>query len=200
MGPSNVSPDREVFVEPGNHLFGAGSVSPVSHQVTSNGEEADRVDTGLGHSIVGDVADKRGGGARSLDVGPDGVALLSKRKCQKGRADISRNTGHDDLRFVGSLDSISKLLVVPGVDLSLTLHKWRIGVHLKDLLRQRAVGTILGGCRQNHRQIKDLAQGGVSEHLVAVERRVKVPSQAVEANLEIDDQEQLKSVSLRLKF
>jgi hypothetical protein len=40
----------------------------------------------------------------------------------------------------------------------------------------------------------------VSEHLVAVERRVKVPSQAVEANLEIDDQEQLKSVSLMLKF
>lgn len=145
------------------------------------------MDTSLGHSIVGDVADEMGGSTRSLDVSPDRVTFLSERKCQEGRADISRNTRHNNLGRVGGFDGISELLVVSSIDLSLTLHEWRIGVHLEDLLRQRTVGAILGGRRHNYGQVKDLTQGGVRKHLVAVEGRVKVPSYAIETNLEIDD-------------
>lgn len=79
VSAGNVSVGRVVGVEPGKQLEGAGGVAPVAHEVEGDGEEGDDLDAGGGHAVVGDVADELGGGARGLNVGPDGVALGAER-------------------------------------------------------------------------------------------------------------------------
>jgi hypothetical protein len=53
--------------------------------------------------------------------------------------DVSHNSGHDDLLFPGGTNSGAELGVIPGIDLPLTLDKGSLGVHIKNLLRQRAI-------------------------------------------------------------
>lgn len=141
VGAGKEAPDGVVDVQPGDELLGTGGVAPVAHEVADNGEQADNLDTGVGHAVVGDVADESRVGARGLGVGPDGVALLTQGQSQEGGADVGGDTGHDDLGSVVRADGLAELLVVPGVDLTLALDKGHVGVHLKDLTSQRTVGA-----------------------------------------------------------
>lgn len=86
------------------------------------------------HSIIGDVANERRGGAGSFDVGPDGVSFFSQRQSEESSADVCYDAADDDLGFtsrlgwlsarnsgflscyVRYLDSVSELLVVPSID------------------------------------------------------------------------------------
>lgn len=58
-----------------------------------------------------------------------------------GLTDVGDYTGHDDLRLVGSPDCVAELGVVPGVDLTLALDQGCVGIHVENLLGQRAVGA-----------------------------------------------------------
>lgn len=141
VSASHIAPDREVSVQPGDHLLGTRGVPPVPHEIASNGEQAHGVHASLGHSVVGDVADKLRGGSGRLDVGPDGIASLTERKSQEGGADVGRDAGNDDLLLLGGLDSVAELLVVPGVDLAVSLDERRAGVHLQDLVGEGTIGA-----------------------------------------------------------
>ena len=54
---------------------------------------------------------------------------------------VGGNARKNDLRTVGGNDRVAEVLVVPGVDLSLTLDEGRIRVHVDDLVRDESVGA-----------------------------------------------------------
>ena len=90
--------------------------------------------------------------------------------------DVCRNTSHNHLLLARSLDRLAELRVIPSVDLALALDERRIGVHIKNRLGQRAVGSVLGRCREHHWEIEELADASVRDHGVVVQRRVEVAS------------------------
>ena len=52
-----------------------------------------------------------------------------------------------------------------------------------------SVGTGLSGRGHNDRNVEELADGGVGDHVVPVEGVVKVACELVKADLEVEDQE-----------
>lgn len=108
------SVDRHVAVKVRQDLGGTGGVPPVPHEVANDGEERDELDAGTFHAGVCRIADELSGGTGTLDVGEDGVTLGAEREGEEGGADISDNTGDDDLLLSGGLDGGAELLVVPG--------------------------------------------------------------------------------------
>lgn len=67
--------------------------------------------------------------------------------------------------------------------------------HLQDLLGQRAVRALLGTGRQDGGETEQLADGGVRDHIIPVERGVEVASQLVEADLSVENEEKLLGIS-----
>jgi hypothetical protein len=98
------------------------------------------------------------------------------RLSEKQLTDVGGNASHDDLLLASILNRLAELRVIPSVDLALALDERRIRVHIKDCLGQRAVGAVLGGCREHHWEIEKLADAGVRDHGVVVKRRVEVAS------------------------
>jgi hypothetical protein len=90
--------------------------------------------------------------------------------------DVRGNASHNNLLLASSLNRLAELRVVPSVDLALALDEGRIGVHVKNRLGQRAVRSILGRRREHHREIEKLANAGVRDHGVVVQRSVEVTS------------------------
>ena len=195
VATSKVTPDREILIEPRNHLLRTRSVAPIPHQVTSNREQADSVHTSLGHTVIRHIPNKRRRSSGRLNIRPNRIPLLPQRQRQERGAHIRRDARHDNLRLVGGSDSVTELLVIPGIDFALALHEGRVGEHLEDLLGQGTVGTGVGGGGQDDGEVEDFAEGGVGEHLVAVEGWVEVAGKGVETDLEVDDEEKLSAVS-----
>lgn len=102
-------------------------------------------------------------GAAGLEVCPDRVAFGAERAGEEGGAlaenerlpgamsvvvgtglltNVGHDSGDDDLRLVGGFDGGAEVGVVPGVDLALALDKGRLGIHVEDLLGERAVGAL----------------------------------------------------------
>jgi hypothetical protein len=67
--------------------------------------------------------------------------LLEWVSPQSVHTNIGHNAGNDDLGAVGGLDGVTELLIVPRIDLALTLNERGVRVHLEDLLGQDAVGA-----------------------------------------------------------
>jgi hypothetical protein len=61
-------------------------VTPVSHEVAHDAEQADELDACVGHAVVGHVADEFGGCSRGFDVGPDAVAVFAEGEGAEGCA------------------------------------------------------------------------------------------------------------------
>lgn len=76
------------------------------------------------------------------------------------------------------------------LDFALALDEWGVWVHLEDLLGQRAVGTLLGGRGHHDGEVEELAELGVREDVLAVEGGVPVAGDLVEADLEVEDEEE----------
>jgi len=76
-------------------------------------------------------------------------------------------------------------------DLALATDERCIGVHLEHLLGQRTVGTNIGRCSHDYREIKDLAERGVGHDVLLVETGVPVTSRLEETDLQVEDKEQL---------
>ncbi len=53
------------------------------------------------------------------------------------------------------------------------------------------IDTLLGRRGQYRGQVEKLADGGMSDHVVAVQRRIKVSGQGVKADLKVQDQNKL---------
>jgi hypothetical protein len=104
---------------------------------------------------------------------------------------FSNDTTNDQLLLASGLDSSTEIGVVPGVDLTLAADEGSVGVHLGDLLEQEAVGATVGGGGQDSRQIKDVANGRMGQHVVAEVVGAKVTNELGQTDLVIDDQESL---------
>lgn len=148
------------------------------------------------------------------------VSLSPQRKRQKRRANIRHNASDNDLLLARCLDRCSELGVVPCTVVhallvfssfnplrrrvggwehvlyfSLSLHKWRVGIHLQDLLGQRAVGTLLRGGGHDDGEVEKLAKLGVRQNVLAVEGGVPVATELVETDLQVQDEEHLSGKS-----
>lgn len=66
-------------------------------------------------------------------------------------------------------------------------------MHLGDLLEQEAVGAAIGGGGQDSRQIKDVADGRVGQHVVAEVVGAEVTNELGQTDLVVNDQESLES-------
>lgn len=78
--------DGIILLQPRNDCLGSWSVAPISHEITPtevsggeldghgihlhNAEQADDLNTGLGHPVVRDVSDERSSGSRGFNVRP----------------------------------------------------------------------------------------------------------------------------------
>lgn len=105
--------------------------------------------------------------------------------------DVGRDASQDDLLLAGSLDSVAEFLVVPGVDFTLALDESSIGVRLEDLLGQGTVGALLGRGSHDGGDVEQIANLGMGHHVVAVQGRVPVARETVQADLEIKDDQKL---------
>lgn len=75
MAPSKHAINRHVLVEEGKNLGSTRSGTPIAHEITDNGKQADHLHTGLLHAGVGGVADELGSGTGTFDVGKDRVTF-----------------------------------------------------------------------------------------------------------------------------
>jgi hypothetical protein len=107
---------------------------------------------------------------------------------------FSNDTTNDQLLLASGLDSSTEIGVVPGVDLTLATDEGGVGVHVGDLLEKQAVGTAIGRRSQNSGQVEDLADGGVTQHVVAEVVGAIVANNLSEADLVVDDQESLEEL------
>jgi hypothetical protein len=73
-------------------------------------------------------------------------------------------------------------------------------VHLEDLLRQRAVGADLSRGGEDDGDIEGLADGSMGNHLITVQVGVEVAGDSVKANLKIDNEQSLSSVSAYFNY
>jgi hypothetical protein len=77
------------------------------------------------------------------------------------------------------------------LDFAVALDERSVRVHLQDLIGERTVGTVLGGGGHDDGDVEDLAQSGVGEDVVVVELGVPVIGEVEEADLEVEDDENL---------
>lgn len=56
---------------------------------------------------------------------------------------IRRDTCENDLFLPSGLDGSLEVGIVPCIDLAVPLDEGRAGVHLKDLLRERSIGSLI---------------------------------------------------------
>lgn len=83
------------------------------------------------------------------------------------------------------------------LDLALALDERRIGVHLENLLGERTVRTLLGRGGHHNREVKELAQLGVREDVLAVKSGIPVTGDLVKADLEVEDEQHLNGLDGR---
>ena len=115
---------------------------------------------------------------------------MQSRFSREQLTDVRGNTSHDDLLLAGILNRLAELRVIPSVNLALALDERRIRVHVKDRLGQRAVGSVLGRRREHNRKVEKLANAGVRDHGVVVQGCVEVSGDAVQAILQVEDEQQ----------
>lgn len=102
---------------------------------------------------------------------------------------IRHNTTDDNLTPIGGLDGSLELGIIPSADLALSLDQRRIGVQFQNLFWQWAVRTLLAAGGQDDGDIEDLAEGRMCHHVAAVQGGVKIAGELVEADLQVQDQE-----------
>lgn len=129
------------------------------------------------------------------------------------RTDVRHDTSHDDLPFSCSTDSFTELGIVPGVHFALTLDQRSVGIHVGDQLWERAVRawyrlipiiappsgggqTLLSRSGHDDRDIKQLPQRRMSDHIVMIQGCIEVASELIEADLKVEDQEDLSAAQL----
>jgi len=88
--------------------------------------------------------------------------------------DVRRNTSHDNLLLASILNRFAEFRIIPSVHLALALDERCVRVHVENRLGKRAVGTVLSRRREHHRDIEKLAEAGVRDHGVVVQRSVEV--------------------------
>lgn len=76
--------NRIVLREERQNFDNAGSIAPISHEIADNAEQADKLDSCIGHAIVRHIADEFSGRAGRFDVGPDTVPGLSQGESTEG--------------------------------------------------------------------------------------------------------------------
>jgi DNA mismatch repair protein MutH len=64
-------------------------------------------------------------------------------------------------------NSLAEIRVIPSVDFTIPLDERCVGIHLGDLLWERTVGTSLRRSRHDDGEVEELAELGMSEHIVA---------------------------------
>jgi len=124
--------------------------------------------------------------------------------------DVSGDAGQNDLLLASRSDCFAELRIVPGIDFALAGNERCIWVpdrlalafvnmhqptslqsdlHVKNCLRQRSIRSLLGRGGQHHRQVEQLANAGMRDHGVVVQRGIEVSRQAVQAVLQVQDDE-----------
>ncbi len=125
--------------------------------------------------------------------------------CAACRTYISHDAREDDLLLSGGLNSGAEVAVVPRVDLAGALDERRVGVHVGDLLGERAVGACrnasagwttrfeMGNTRtslraggQDRREVENLANRSVGENVSAVLVRFDVVDELEESDLMVN--------------
>ena len=81
------------------------------------------------------------------------------------------------------------------LDLTLAADKRRIGIHLEHLLGKGTVGTGIRGSAHDDGQVEELADLGVGEDVLLVQSGVPVTGDAVQTDLQVENEEELPEVS-----
>lgn len=81
------------------------------------------------------------------------------------------------------------------LDLTLAADKRCIGMHLKHLLGQGTVGTSIRGRAHDDGQVEELADLGVGEDVLLVQSGIPVAGDAVQTDLQVENEEELQEVS-----
>jgi hypothetical protein len=189
MGSSDECIGRQILVKEGQHLGRSRSVAPVTHQVRSDSEGRKNVNASSAHTVVRLGRGLGVEGPASVRVDENGVTCLKKRKGDKDNTNIGGDTGDENLLLSSGLDSISKVGVVPSIDLAVAFDKGRIGVHFQNLLRERTVGTGLSTGGHDCGKVENLAHGGVGKDVGPELVRLDVASNEEEADLVVDDEQ-----------
>lgn len=102
---------------------------------------------------------------------------------------LGDNPAKDNLRLICSPHSVSKLLVIPSVDLAVTFNQWCGRVHVKNFLRKRPVGACLGAGGEDRGEVKNISESSVCEDVVFELVGGEVADELEETELVVDDQE-----------
>lgn len=98
------------------------------------------------------------------------------RRSLRRRTNVGGDACEDDLAFVCSSHSSSKVGIVPGIDFTVALDVGRIGGQLKDFLREGTVGALLGTGGQDDWQIEEFGNRSVGNDVVSELGWIVVPS------------------------
>ena len=104
---------------------------------------------------------------------------------------FSDNSTNDQLFLARGPDSSPEFGIVPRIHLTLTTDEGSIGVHIRDLLEEEAIGTGVRGAGQDSRQVKDFSQAGMGQHVVAEVIGAEITDDLRETDLVINDQKSL---------
>ena len=76
-------------IEERKQLLLSGSVPPVPHELTSNREHGQNLDTSGAHAVVGIVGSPEIEGTRGIGIGKDGITSILERQSKEGSADLT---------------------------------------------------------------------------------------------------------------
>ena len=78
-----------------------------------------------------------------------------------------------------------------GLDFTPALDKRSVRVQVEDLLRKRAVKTLLSRSSHDNRKVEEFAEFSMSHHVLTVGVAVPVTNQMMQTDLKIDNEEHL---------
>jgi len=145
VSPGEIAEGSHILVKIWEKLLGTWLVAPVSHQFSRNGKEAQSLDTSRTHTVIGVISKPLVHGTRCFGVGVNFVAFLDEGQGEECSAHISHNTSYDDLGSPCSSNGGPEILVVPGIDFTISSDNGGIRVLSDDFSRKWSVGA--GFCR-----------------------------------------------------
>ena len=141
MTPDEAAERSHVLVKEWENLQSTGSVSPIPHQFHGDGKQSHSLNTSSTHPVIGIIGKALVHGSRGLSVCPYVESGFNEGESKECSADVGDNSTQDDLLLPGGDDGIAELLVVPGIDLSVTADDSGVRGLSIDFSWERTIGT-----------------------------------------------------------
>lgn len=190
MVPRQIAINRHILVQIRQNLLRARRAPPIPHQITHNRKQTIHLYARPRHLLIRRIPHQRRRRPTRLNIRIHTIPRRPQTQAQKRSAHVRRDARDNDLLLAASFNSRAKLRVVPRVDFALAAYEGRGGVHFDEFFGEGAVGTRVGGRGEDDGDVEEGAEGGVCVDVVLVERGVEVARDVVEADLDVENEEE----------